>query len=496
MVTLPAPIGGWNARDAFAAMPPIDAIELINFFPRPDKITSRGGHASFATGLGSSVETLVEWTGPSSKKFKGIAGTSIFDITSGGAVGAAEVTGLSSARFQSVMFNTGGAAILVICDGVSTVRNYDGTNWTVPAITGVTSSTLVNVCLYRGRLIFTQKDTLRAWYLPPNSISGAASMLDIGRDARKGGYLVAVGTWTQDSGEGGTDDLAVFVTSEGQVVIYGGNDPSSASSWGLVGVYDCGKPIGRRCMMRYGKDLCLILQDGFYPVSALLASGVSDPQLALSDKIRNAFVAAQLASATTFGWEAIYYANGQRVLVNVPVIGGTFDQYVMNSITKAWCRFTNINPNTFALFNSDLYCGKSNGTVYKLESGDLDITSPIQTSGRQAFSDLSQPTAEKYLTMFRPKIGVNGTVNVSAQIDFDYQNNPVIPTGVMLSGTGTLWDAGLWDVSPWFVGEQIFGQWFTYGGIGRVASAHLSANTRSSFSWYETDFLMQGGGVL
>jgi hypothetical protein len=134
--------------------------------------------------------------------------------------------------------------------------------------------------------------------------------------------------------------------------------------------------------------------------------------------------------------------------------------------------------------------------VYKLESGDLDIAASIPLSGRQAYSDLSQPSAEKYVTMFRPKVGVNGTLNVSAQLDFDYQNNPNVPSGITLTGSGTLWNVGLWDVSPWFIGEQIFGQWFTYGGIGRVASAHLSANSKSQFSWYETDFLLQGGGVL
>ena len=33
-IAIPAPVGGWNARDSLDAMPPTDAIKLVNWIPR------------------------------------------------------------------------------------------------------------------------------------------------------------------------------------------------------------------------------------------------------------------------------------------------------------------------------------------------------------------------------------------------------------------------------------------------------------------------------
>jgi hypothetical protein len=41
--SVPAPIGGWNARDSQANMQPMDAISLVNWFPTPTDVTMRKG---------------------------------------------------------------------------------------------------------------------------------------------------------------------------------------------------------------------------------------------------------------------------------------------------------------------------------------------------------------------------------------------------------------------------------------------------------------------
>ena len=41
-----------------------------------------------------------------------------------------------------------------------------------------------------------------------------------------------------------------------------------------------------------------------------------------------------------------------------PILPGTqrrHEQYVMNTITKAWCRFTEWSAEDFAVFNGELY---------------------------------------------------------------------------------------------------------------------------------------------
>ena len=66
-------------------------------------------------------------------------------------------------------------------------------------VTGVNPNTFVNVNLFKHRLYFTQKDTLKVWYLPVDSLGGAASPLDFGGIARNGGYLQGMATWRTTS---------------------------------------------------------------------------------------------------------------------------------------------------------------------------------------------------------------------------------------------------------------------------------------------------------
>jgi hypothetical protein len=107
-----------------------------------------------------------------------------------------------------------------------------------PAITGVTTTTLTQPTLFKNRMWFIQKDTLKAWYLPTSSIGGAAQVLDLSAVARLGGTLVSMAAWTIDAGYG-VDDNLVFITDQGEVIVYRGTDPASASTWALIGYLDC-----------------------------------------------------------------------------------------------------------------------------------------------------------------------------------------------------------------------------------------------------------------
>ena len=39
--SIPAPLGGWNARDSLANMDPMDAVQMDNFFPTPNDVALR-----------------------------------------------------------------------------------------------------------------------------------------------------------------------------------------------------------------------------------------------------------------------------------------------------------------------------------------------------------------------------------------------------------------------------------------------------------------------
>ena len=74
--SLPAPIGGWNARDSIANMDPTDAVTMINMFPTVSSISMRGGYKKFATGLDGKVQTLMTYNAGNNTKMFAATSTS------------------------------------------------------------------------------------------------------------------------------------------------------------------------------------------------------------------------------------------------------------------------------------------------------------------------------------------------------------------------------------------------------------------------------------
>jgi hypothetical protein len=190
-------------------------------------------------------------------KLFAIAGSSIFDVTNAGTVGAADKTGLGNAKWEYVNVTTPAGGYIYAVNGIDKPLLYNGSTWTNPAITGVTDTTLNNITTFKNQVWFTQNNSLKAWYLPTLSIAGAAAAIDMSAVAQLGGHLVNVGTWTLDAGYG-VDDNLVFITSNGEVIVYSGTDPSDATKWALVGVWRIGKPVGKRCFLKYGGDMLIL----------------------------------------------------------------------------------------------------------------------------------------------------------------------------------------------------------------------------------------------
>ena len=103
VVSIPAPVGGLNARDSVADMPPTDALLLDNLFPSPTSVGVRGGSTTWATGLPGPVNTLACFSSAGgTRKLFAASGTGIYDVTASGAVGSAAVSGLTSSFWQFV----------------------------------------------------------------------------------------------------------------------------------------------------------------------------------------------------------------------------------------------------------------------------------------------------------------------------------------------------------------------------------------------------------
>ena len=500
--SIPAPVGGWNARDALANMPQSDAFKLINWFPTTSSVKLRGGREDYATGITGTVETLAVYNAmDGTSEMFAVTDTDVYDVSAAGAA-TAQSTTVTDGKWQHINFSDGTNNYLIMVNGVDAPLYYDGA-WTVitgvssPALSGPTLTDLVNVNEYKGRLIFLEKDSLSFWYLSSGAAGGTLTEFDLGSLCKHGGYLMWSATWSFDSGDG-PDDACVFMTSEGEVIVYRGTDPGTAADWVLTGVYFVGKPLGRRSYVKYAGDLIAIIQNGAFPLSAALQSAQVDPTFALTDKINNAFNAAAKSYGDNFGWSATLYPAEEALIFNIPVVeGGEHKQYVMNTITKAWCEFNSWNGECFAEYEKELYYGYSSG-VRKAWTGLNDSGSNIQAIGKTAFSYFGNTSQQKRFNFFRPMLRVNGSFTYYAGLDIDFSDNAITGTSTFTAPDTALWDSGIWDAAIWSASLQTARQWSSpSNNVGYAASGGIRVETDAQIiEWVACDFVYETGGIL
>jgi hypothetical protein len=498
-VTIPPPVEGWDTREALADMPLRRAIILDNWFPGTDKVTLRRGFSSYATGMSGNVESLIPYT-PLSGTGKLFAANdgSIYNVTNSGAVGAAEISGKSNDRWQHVQIGTAGGQFLLMMNGADTPQTYDGSSWADATMTGPTIANLIWCNLHQRRLWFGEKESLTAWYLAVNSISGAATSFSLAGLASLGGYIMAMGTWSRDGGAG-ADDVAVFLTSEGEAIVYSGTDPSSASTWELVGVFRIGRPIGRRCMIKAGADLIMVTQDGFVAASSILVADRAQAEaVAISQQINKAVNDSVRDFGSLFGWQPFIYPKGAMLMFNVPQSATKFYQYVFNTITKAPCRFTGVNAVCWGLLGDVAYFGGTDGKTYKFDDGKSDNSSAIPGDALQAFSDLGMKGVNKRVSLVEPIFESDGNPNAALDLNTDYQTRRPTATSAASANTAATWGVSKWGVGTWGTQNQIFRGW--RGVRGQIAKAHALrvrvSTTTARPSWVATGYQFTPAGTL
>lgn len=498
----PAPVLGWNTRDALAAMKPTHAVNLDNFFPKSSYVEIRGGYSDHATGMTGNGKTLAVYNALSgSNEMFAATASGVFEVTSAGAVGASVAT-ITNGEFQWVNFGDGGTQYLLMFNGVDEALYYDGSSWIVvnaastPALTGLTTDLIIHVNVFKERLFFIEKASLSFWYLAAGAVGGALTEYPMESYFKRGGFLVAMGTWTLDSGAG-VDDLGVFITSEGEVAVFSGTNPGAAATWGLVGIYQIPKPLGRRCLMKAGGDLVVLTEAGAFPLSAAVQSATIDYKLALSFNIEPTFTESARLYGSNFGWESILYPAQSALLVNVPLAeDGTHYQYVMNTITKAWCRFTAWDAEAFAILNGELYFTTSNKVV-KAWTGAVDGVDDIIVYGKQAFSNFGSDDEKKF-DMFRPVLAVNGNLDFLTDIDVDFRDTTISGSASYNVTAGAKWDVDKWDEGYWASGLEIVKEWTSPDEYtGRFAAGKLKIATNSlTVQWISSDYTYRTGAGI
>lgn len=348
-------------------------------------------------------------------------------------------------------------------------------------ITGVATAALSQVWLFKERLFFVEKDTQSVWYLPVESIGGAATEINLGSVFQRGGSVLFGATWSLDSGSG-IDDVCIFVTTNGEVAVYQGTDPSSATTWSLSGVYDIGPPVNKHGFFKAGGDLALLTNDGIVSVSEAIRKDRAALQgVAITYPIEDAWQAAIAQSTSSYPVNATLWPTRTMLLVGVPTTdAGTNVAYVANSKTGAWCRYTGWDVRCSVVSSDLLYFGSNDGVVYLAESGGDDAGNSYTALCVPKFS--MRGAENKFLTRAhvlsrapkKPKIKVRGLIN--------YEVPQITPPSTTAVSTGSSWGTGVWGTFVWGGSAETYtwSQWKKINGRGFAVSLAVLVTSNNS----------------
>ena len=542
--TAPVPTGGLNTRDALSAMPPTDCPVLVNWIPDINGMRSRGGYFEWAINFPSSLPirsivsffsatdtfpggTFVETPSVLPGKVFAATDAGIYDITTTTNAPALSValSGNSMAGWlSSSMFTNSAGSWLLVCSEADGYKYYNGAAWTTVTlgagagqISGIDPTTLVHVTIWKKRAWFVERNSTRAWYLSSEAITGAASSFNFGPLFKKGGHLAFLANWTMDAGEG-IDDFLVAVSSNGDVVIYKGTDPSSVDTFGLVGQWYVGQiPVGRRCHTQLGGDLVLLSTEGIFPVSQITRGGTAllSASGEYSSKIRPSIGADLRQTFTSRGWQMAVHPSERLLVVTVPDNDDFSNrQYAMSTTLMAWTMFDGVPTYCIGVTAGYMLAGTLTGKVCLVLNGDADaapygtiVGNPIRCLIQFPFNYFEAPALEKNFVLgrasFLASIEPASNLRVNVNFTYDEPQSPAVSTttpgltewdGNVLSEY-SLFDGGYWDGA---VGDRtlFFSRWVTVSGLGFAAAATMASTHSVRTTLTAVDYVYFVGGPL
>ena len=467
---IPAPTGGVNTVSPGLAMPLTDCVQAYNLVAADSGLRTRLGYREFSVNLpgtvdsGKGVRTVLPFTGSSvstSRLFVATA-TGIHDVTGGAYVTqiAFQSTAGLAGYGTCLSFVTPGGRYLVYTDEVNGLYVYSESSVSWSKVTqgsagnqvqGVDPGRFAHVALFKGRLYFTERETSTAWYLPANQIYGGATAFPLGQAFREGGTLVGLWNWTYDGGAG-LDDSLVAISAGGDVVVYQGTDPASASTFSQRGVWQMSRPpAGRRIASTYGGDLLLLSRRGLLPLSQLVLGGQSELKYT-TEKVANLVASLMTDRSQEPYWGVVLQPQDNVLMVMTPRANTGVDlQLVQAGASKGWFIYRNLPILSGAVWLGDFYFGTQDGRVciHTGYADNVSLTNPVTFSPVDwgfvgAFSNMGA-ARQKRVSLMRPIIisdGANPSYAIQARYDCDV-------TGIDVSALITLPSSSAWDSVVW-----------------------------------------------
>lgn len=460
--SIPAPTKGLNDYESIANMDPTFALDMLNMFPSAKSLKVRNGYQVWTTGLLTAVRTLASYNSSSgANELWAFNDSGIFDVTTSGAAPSASIA-ITNGYMSTLMFANIAGQYLIAVNGTDMGKIYDGSSWANMVTTGASTQDMIAVHAYNKKIWFVEQNSMVAWYLPTDAVTGVLTPFYLGGVFTRGGFLQNIFTWSLDSGEG-LDDVLVFQSSTGEICGYIGPDPNTAATFELKATYFVGAPLGQRTSDDLGGDVAMLNVGGVTPISKVIGGtqAISRDEDTLTKNISQTFNNILSAIGLNPGWEIRNFPSLTALFVNFPATGGRGAlQFVMNTLTGAWTRY-NLPIKTMAEHNETLYFSDENGLIYISEpSNNLDNLSVDGSAGlyivsgfQTAYNYFGMPGMNKIYSLIRPNFISQYSPSMNYNVSVDFAPNPVdaiSDTGVGPSPSDS-WDTALWDVNMWFL---------------------------------------------
>lgn len=507
-VSIPAPTGGLNTRSPLANMPENFAVQLTNAIPTPLGISVRKGYKEFAAAaLSETFHSLIPYNGAgaSPDRLFAAAGELIYDVLSGTPV--LTLSGLSSDKFEYTQISTQGGQYLILSNGIDVPIIWDGIHWLIsslvpsPAAPGewhsstVVLEDLINPIIHQKRIWWVKKNSTRIVYSDINSIGGDLTSFDVGALLPRGGTIIDMVSWSSDNGSGMANRLAV-VSSEGDVVIFDGSDPSDATAFSCSGSWSLNPPAYNRPFLKFDGEVFFFSNTGLYPLSSYLQNTTTTTPL--SEHIRNTIGEVARLFKGIHGFDMISVASENLLIVNIPqlAVDGNI-QFVMNTTTLGWALFTGIPAVKWANLNGETYFISKNKIHHAFQGFKDDSTKSYTSIIQQAFSTLGMSGANKHATLVRANL-ISGSSNINLKIaiktDFDISAPDNVPS--VVPQVASLWDSSYWDGNNWGSDTVALSRWNGTNAYGVFHSVILVLQAESETIFTSSDLVFQVGGII
>lgn len=509
---IPAPTGGLNYRDPIAAMTPADALVLTNFIPRQQGCELRKGYQAYADPAalpGDPVEAVFSYKAPDNADDKVFiaAGGNIYDVTAGGTpVLAVTGTGSTDDEWWTTQFSTAADTfLLAVSPGAGYWTYSTSTGWVDrTAVTTNMTTAVRTVAVWKRRVWFTFQDDSNVYYMDTvDAITGSVTSFPMGSILRNGGYVSALINWTMDAGLS-IDDYLVAIGTEGDVGVWEGTDPTSATTFQIKGVWYVG-PVPRHGVYftPFGGDVMIVSELGLVPMSKLIVGQYTqDQQIGPASKIQSVFAPLVRKLIDEKYFDVFVVPSSEVLVIKLPADGGTYRQFAMNVTTGAWCQFVGLPMRSAAVIGGQLYFGTEDGFTCKGLYGDKDGADDLGAGGnyvegdmQTSFQNFGTPAQLKKFGMVRPVFIATAAPAVKLQINTQFLLSPVGGSPFFNGDDNGIWDASVWNAATW-VGQNTYQAWYGTAGLGYYGSMRMKVRGLAATVFTSAHMMTELGGVM